>query len=133
MADTAGHHGNVIDVSIRDHCFQSIFRVTRREFVLNMFVPAVRERFLGGRESFAGEITHKEFQRAQVCQLRCPGVVVLACGTGERMILIRVIVDRDERIRTEDCMNSFLRCRLAVLIFSGNVQHQRASKTPRFS
>src|SRR2546430_11428348 len=47
VSHAAGHHRNVIDISVRDHRFQSIFGVARGEFILDVFIPTIREGFLG--------------------------------------------------------------------------------------
>ncbi|PYS30969.1 MAG: hypothetical protein DMF75_15280 [Acidobacteria bacterium] len=49
VAHASCHHWNMIYISVRDHRFQSIFRVTRGELILDMFIPTIGERFLGGR------------------------------------------------------------------------------------
>ena len=86
----------MIDISICDHCLQSVFGVTRGEFILDVFIPTIGEGFLGGRQSGAREVPNKEFQRAQVRQFRRVSIVVLAARTAERVILIRIIVNCDQ-------------------------------------
>src|SRR5882762_12011750 len=89
-----------------------------------MFVPAIRERLLRVRQSLARQIADKEFQRAQVRQFRRRGVKVLPTWPAERMILLRIIMNGDQRIWIEHLVNLPLGFGRTILILSRDMQHQ---------
>ncbi len=65
----------------------------------------------------------KKLERSQICDLCRSGVVVIPTNTGEGVVHIRIVVNRDERIRVERRMNLRLCFRRAKLIKARDVQH----------
>ncbi len=98
MTDAAGHHRNVIDVSIGDHRFERVVSVARRELVFDVIVPTSRESLLRRCKTCAGEMTDEEFETAKMRKLRVGSVVVFTAGTAEGVFAAGIVVDRDERV-----------------------------------
>ena len=86
-----------------------------------MFFPTIGKRLLRGCQSFAGQIAHKKFECAQIGKFGGLCIVMLAAETPKTMILIRIIVKRDERICIERFMNLLLSLGRTILIFAGDV------------
>ena len=70
-------------------------------------------------------MSHNEFKCAQIRKLRGCAIIVFTAGSSKCMILTRIVVNRNQRIRIERFVNLFLRLPRTVLIFSRDMQHQR--------
>src|ERR1700704_4480003 len=101
MAHAAGQHWNMIDVSIRHHSLQSIFRITRGEFVFDMLIPKIRQGLLRVDLAAASKIPYEKLQRPEMSEFRRPRVVMLAAGSAESVILFCIIINRRVRIRIQ--------------------------------
>src|SRR5205807_2625591 len=109
----------------------SLVRVARRELVLDVLVPQLREARLRGLGGSAEEVAREELDGSQVRKLRRLRVVVLAAHAREGVILFGVVVERDERVRVERRVNFRLRFRGAELVSARDVQHERRAYVRR--
>src|SRR6185369_5402672 len=81
-------------------------------------------------ETYAREMSDEKFERAKVRELCRSSVVVLTTGARERMVGVRIIVNRG--FAFERRVNLRLRFRRAKFVESRDVQHQRIVQILRF-
>src|SRR5437667_12623384 len=114
----------MIDVSIDNHCRQCLLGIARRKLTPDMLLPKIGKQTLRAYGSLSAEMANEKFERPQICQLGGPRVKMRSAGTGKSVILIRVVMNCNQRVRVQRLMDLNLRLWRTELIPARYMEHQ---------